>query len=143
MGMCPFPWASASFKDMPDINSISIKISGRTELEEDIKAGFQTTIMMPIDVYSTEYKDQHDGFHDKIYKAKCNGSVQVAQGDKLIRGKDKNKTSKKNRDFVWIQGEGYNVVDHPQFYEDFYQVLRANPEISDLIISKLDIDKYR
>ena len=127
-----------------EIDKFKIKIRQfSSELESKLDREQDCILTVPVGIESVETTDNQDGTYDMVYKAKMNGAIDIRQLEKITKGKDKSKTSKKNRDFCWIIGEGYNVVDHQTFYEDFYQTLRANPDIADLIISKMTITKYK
>ena len=125
------------------IDNIQLKITGGMDMETEPTTGHDLIIQLPVSIYSKETKDNQDGTFNVVYKAKACGAIEARQGDQRIQGKDKTKDSKKTRDFLYWQGESYNVVDHESFYSDVLQLFRADTKFIDGIISKLDMEKYK
>ena len=126
-----------------NLNKITLKITGGIELEQDVVAGHDLDVSMPVSVYSKAYNDCQDGTFDVVYKAKPCGKIDVLQGEIRLPAKGKGKTSKKVRDFIYYQGEAYQIVDHEGFYEEVMRIFRADSKYVDQIVSKIDIEKYR
>jgi len=84
-----------------------------TELDGEIKEELRTLITTEVDVYATEFRDNGDGTHNKVYKCKVVGSTIVKQGkEKPILGKSKRSASQQVR---W-------AIDDYKTGEDFYQL---------------------
>ncbi len=125
------------------LNKIFLRIIGGIELDQDVDTKKDIMVNIPAGIYAVEYRDCQDGTYDKVMKCKANSAVVITQGDKKIIAKDNSKTSKKNRDWIYYISQGYNVVDIESFYNDFFQVLRTDNSLADIVVKKMNLDKYK
>ncbi len=79
------------------MNEYQLKIVGAAELGQQIDTTKSLRIGIDVDVYSVEKFDNQDGTFTVRYKAKISSAIDVMQGEKIFKGKDKSKASQRLR----------------------------------------------
>ena len=112
-----------------EINSHILKVHKQAELSEALDSK-QVFIIdnAEITIFEKAYRDKDDGTYDVIYKGGITSAITGHQGEKVIRGVDKTKKSRKLRGAVWHLGNDEGVEDQEVFYDLFMDKLIANAD---------------
>ena len=126
------------------IDKFKINVRGFTEeLESQLDREQDAIITMQVGIPDVSTPSNEDGTYNAVYKAKKNGSFEIRQTEKVIKGKDKTKKSQQLRAKIYWEAEGRNVVDHEGFYEAVMNQLLIDPKYIDEAISKVNIEQFR
>lgn len=96
-----------------------------SELGAELDRDKRTMILTEVDIYAVEERDNQDGTHSKIYKAKVVGATDVKQGGEVYRGKSKRSWSKKLRQASWKLGVDYEEELMPQIMANLEQIIET------------------
>jgi len=112
-----------------NINSYSLKLSGKAELPEDIQIGDNYHVSLEGTVESESTHDNHDGTYSKIYTFKPVKVDLLDPKGKALRLKDPRKNSQKIRNFLWKlhEQEGYGEDFERVYDEATWIILRDMP----------------
>lgn len=99
------------------INEHIIKISGGTYIDHELNTEKTQKIVGELQIYSKEFRDNQDGTHNLVYKAKFVGETALSEGNGVILSKDKTSSSKKLR---WAVRQIYDQGDYPIEFDEFY-----------------------
>lgn len=80
-----------------NINNIVIKFTGGTYIPQELNPDKTQQLVGEVQIYSKEYRDNQDGTHDLIYKAKFIGETNFSEGNGVVTSKDKQSDSKRLR----------------------------------------------
>lgn len=99
------------------MNEYQIKIIGASELGQSIDTTKSLRVGMDVEIYSVEKLDNQDGTFTVRYKSKVVGAIDVMQGEKTFKGKDK---SRKSQQLRWkLEAKGTALgLDPKQYYDE-------------------------
>lgn len=104
------------------MNEYQLKIIGAAELGQQIDTTKSLRVGFDCTVYSVEKLDNQDGTFKIRYKAKIDGAIDVMQGDKIFKGKDR---SKKSQQMRWrLEAKAVELgLDPKIYYEEQMNIL--------------------
>jgi hypothetical protein len=102
------------------INSYQLKITGASELPQQIDTTKTFKINAELDCYEVSKKDNQDGTFDISYKSRITSPIEVSQGDVKIKGKDKKRWSQKMRALLYFHWKEDGEIGEQDAYYDIY-----------------------
>ena|SRR3990167_4339886 len=107
-----------------NINSYSIRLSGRAEIPEDLDEAKNYKMIIEGSIPKTEFHDNQDGTHDKILTLKAIKVEVVDDIGKSIKAKDTRGKSQLFRARLWK--EWSKLDDTKLDFNDWYDAMMIN-----------------
>ena len=127
------------------IDKYKLKVSRYViELDGEIDRNQRIDVTSEMEIYDLSNPDNQDGSFDQVYYTKCVGKSSIAQGERVIRGKDKSKQSKITRGAIMaLQDEVEKLdVDKEIFYQEMQKAIRRHlPTIYEMVKSELSFNQ--
>lgn len=103
------------------IDKYKLRLTSFTaELTDELDPTQRTIVQTEVEIYETSQRDNNDGTHDQIYRAKVVGATECVQGGVLVKGKSKRSQSQKLRSVL------YNINPSEEYYEEMMNKIIGN-----------------
>ncbi len=107
------------------MNEYQLKIVGAAELGQQIDTTKSLRVGVDVDVYSVEKFDNQDGTATVRYKAKISSAIDVMQGEKIFKGKDKSKASQRLRWVIEAKARGLGLDPEEYYQSEINKIIQS------------------
>lgn len=108
---------------MKEVSEYQLKITGSASLGQAIDTTKSLRVGVDLDIYSVEKFENQDGTTNVRYKAKITSAIDVMQGEKIFKGKDKTKASQRLRWALEAKGRALGLDPEVYYQETMNKII--------------------
>lgn len=111
-----------------EISEYILKIGGMASMPSELNVGNDYRLILPVNCYSAEIRDDQGGKYEKVFRVKPTGEI-IVENDlgKQIVAKSRNSQSKQLRSLIFYKfGELGIAGEFEDFYNSIMEKIRGN-----------------